>query len=99
MAQVVCVAGIRDRSQVRFPLEVIEEVKYFHFFALVSRLSASFSSVTQHAMPPEFGEKWEAECLNTKLSAYHNHKKMYFYTFYIVYHVNTNYFNCTISFI
>ena len=39
---------------------------YFHFFALVSRLSAVLSSVTQHAMPPEFGRKWGTECLNTK---------------------------------
>ena len=41
---------------------------YFHFFALVSRLSAAFSSATQHAMPPEFGRKWETECLNTRFS-------------------------------
>ena len=30
---------------------------YFHFFALVSRLSAALSSATQHAIPPEFGRK------------------------------------------
>ena len=24
------------------------------------------SSATQHAMPPEFGRKWETECLNTR---------------------------------
>ena len=39
---------------------------YFHFFALVSRLSAALSSATQHAMPPEFGRKWGTECLNTR---------------------------------
>ena len=39
---------------------------YFHFFALVSRLNAALSSVTQHAMPPEFGRKWGTECLNTR---------------------------------
>ena len=39
---------------------------YFHFFALVSRLSAAMSSETQHAMPPEFGTKWGTECLNTR---------------------------------
>ena len=39
---------------------------YFHFFALVSRLSAALSSATPHAMPPEFGRKWGMECLNTK---------------------------------
>ena len=27
--------------------------------------SAALSSATQHAMPPEFGRKWETECLNT----------------------------------
>ena len=27
--------------------------------------SASLSSATQHAMPPEFGRKWGTECLNT----------------------------------
>ena len=31
---------------------------YFHFFALVSKLSAGLSSTTQHAMPPEFGRQW-----------------------------------------
>ena len=39
---------------------------YFHFFALVSRLSAALSSATQHAMPPEFGRKWGTQCHNTK---------------------------------
>ena len=39
---------------------------YFHFFALVSRLSSALSSATQHAMPPEFGRKWGTECLNTR---------------------------------
>ena len=39
---------------------------YFHFFALVSRLSAALSSATRHAMPPEFGRKRGKECLNTR---------------------------------
>ena len=39
---------------------------YFHFFALVSRLSAALSYATQHAMPPEFGRKWGTEYLNTR---------------------------------
>ena len=39
---------------------------YFHFFILVSRLSAALSSATKHAMPPEFGRKWGTECLNTR---------------------------------
>ena len=39
---------------------------YFHFFALVSRLSAVLSSATQHAMPPELGTKWGTECLNIR---------------------------------
>ena len=39
---------------------------YFHFFTLVSRLSAALSSATQHAMPPEFGRMWGTECLNTR---------------------------------
>ena len=34
---------------------------YFHFFALVSRLTA-----TQNAIPPEFGRKWGTECLNNR---------------------------------
>ena len=38
---------------------------YFHFFGLVSRLSAALSSATQHSMPPEFGRKRGTECLNT----------------------------------
>ena len=39
---------------------------YFHFFALVSRLSAVLSSATQHSMPPEFGRKWGTACLTTR---------------------------------
>ena len=39
---------------------------YFHFCALVSRLSAALSSATQHAMPPEFVRKWGTECLITR---------------------------------
>ena len=39
---------------------------YFHFFGLVSRHRAALSSATQHAMPPELGGKWGAECLNTR---------------------------------
>ena len=38
----------------------------FHFFALVSRLSAAVSSASQYAMPPEFGKKRGTECLNTR---------------------------------
>ena len=41
---------------------------YFHFFALLSRLSVALSSATQHAMPSEFGRKWGTECLNTRFS-------------------------------
>ena len=40
---------------------------YFHFVALVSRQSAALSSVTQQAIPPEFGRMWGTECLNTRL--------------------------------
>ena len=39
---------------------------YFHFFALVSRLSAALSSATQHAMPPEIFKKWGTTGLNTR---------------------------------
>ena len=39
---------------------------YFHFFALVLRLSAALSFATQHAMPPEFGRKWGTEYLNNR---------------------------------
>ena len=35
------------------------------FFALVSTQSAVLSSAAQHAMAPEFGGNWVAECLNT----------------------------------
>ena len=35
------------------------------FFALESRQRSALSSSAQHATPPEFGGKWEAECLNT----------------------------------
>ena len=39
---------------------------YFHFCALVSRLSAALCSATQHEIPPEFGRKWGTECLKTR---------------------------------
>ena len=39
---------------------------YFHFFALVWRQSAVLSSATQHAIHPDFGTKWEMECLYTR---------------------------------
>ena len=39
---------------------------YFQFFALVSMQSAALSSATQHAMPPDFGEKWGMEYLTTR---------------------------------
>ena len=39
---------------------------YFHFFALESEQGEALSSATQLAMPPEFGVKWETECLNTR---------------------------------
>ena len=58
---------------------------YFHFFALVSKLSAALSSATQHAMPPEFSRKWGTECLNTRfplatlLCAGYSVKLIYFY--------------------
>ena len=39
---------------------------YFHFFTLVSRLSAALSSATQHAMSLELGRKWGTEWVNTR---------------------------------
>ena len=41
---------------------------HLYFFALVSRQSATLSSATQHAMPPELGRNWGTECLNTRFS-------------------------------
>ena len=52
-----------DWQWVRSPLE---EMKYFNFFALVSRQSAALSSATQHAMPPESGRKWGTSVLTLK---------------------------------
>ena len=60
----------RDRLFVPFPFE---EMKYIFFSFLHSgvdkRQSAALSSVTQHAMPAEFGGKWGTECLNIRFSA------------------------------
>ena len=76
---------------VRFPIRGDQNIYlnlHFHFFALVSRLSAAFCSATQHAMPPELGRKWETECLNTTirlpilLCAGYSVKLIYFYLFY-----------------
>ena len=49
----------------------LEEVKYlfkFIFSLLCSGVEqgAVLSSTTEQAMSPEFGGKWETECLNTK---------------------------------
>ena len=33
----------------------------------VAKQSAELGSATQHEMTPEYGVKWETECLNTKL--------------------------------
>ena len=33
---------------------------------MMSRQSAALSSATQFAMPPEFGGKWETDCLITR---------------------------------
>ena len=43
----------------------ILNIRYFHFLALVARQNVALSSATQHAMPPEFGGKWETDCFNT----------------------------------
>ena len=62
---------------------------YFHFFALVSRLSAALSSATQHAMPSEFGRKWRTECVNTRfplptlLCAGYSVKLIFFFIIFI----------------
>ena len=43
-------------------------ILHFHFFALLSRQSAVFSSAAQQEMPPKFAVKWEAECHNNRFS-------------------------------
>ena len=45
----------------------------------MSRLSAALSSVTQHAMPPEYGTKWGME------------SKYQFYKFYMFLNKNISY--------
>ena len=48
----------RGNLWVRFPLE---EMKYSIFLFIRSDIeSAQLSSANQHAVPPEFGEKWGA---------------------------------------
>ena len=42
-----------------------DEIKYFFFFFLLNQ-SATLSSISQHAMPPEPSGKWATECLNTR---------------------------------
>ena len=56
---------------------------------MMSRLSAAWSSETQHAMPPEFGTKWGTECLNTRfplptLLCAEYSVKLIFYLFYFL---------------
>ena len=51
----------------RSSLEELNEIFFFHIFALVWRQSAALSSATQQAMPSKLGEKWEMECLNTRM--------------------------------
>ena len=54
-----------DRLSVRLPLEVL---KYLIFLFLHSGVEAKRGYKFRHSMPLEFGEKFGAECLNTKLS-------------------------------
>ena len=62
-----------DWLRVPSPLEVMKyffKLKYkFSFLRCGARQSAALISVTQHAMPPEFGRKWGTECLTTLLCA------------------------------
>ena len=54
----------REISWIQFPLE---KMKYFHSFVLVlHRAKFDVQFATQLAMPPEFGGKCGAECLNTR---------------------------------
>ena len=66
---------------------------YFHFFPLVSRLSAALSSATQHAMPPEFGRKWRTECLNIKFPLptllYEGYSVKLIYLWFILFIIST----------
>ena len=49
-----------------------DPLKYLFIFifsflhSLLSRQSVALSSTTQHAMPPELGGKWGAECRNIR---------------------------------
>ena len=40
--------------------------RIFILIYMVSRYSAALSFAIQHAIPPEFGGKWETECVNTR---------------------------------
>ena len=46
---------------------LLEEMKYLMFLSLVSRQSQELRVGTQRTMRPEFGGKWEVECLSTRL--------------------------------
>ena len=55
---------------VGFPLEKVKYIIFsFLHFGIEARGSggAKLSSATQHAMSPQFGEKWGTECLNIRL--------------------------------
>ena len=54
----------RDRFWIQFPFVEITFLLFLFFFSL-GEVQLSFA--TQHAMPPEFGGKWRAECVNTRL--------------------------------
>ena len=45
-------------------------IKYFYFFALISRQRAALSFAPQQTILSDFGVKWEAECPKSSASAY-----------------------------
>ena len=55
-----------DWLWVRSPLEEVKYLFTIIFSFLRSGVEAALSSITQHAMLPEFGGKSGTECLNTK---------------------------------
>ena len=57
----------RNRFWVRFPLEEITCLIFLFLLSIIEMKIATLCSGTQHYTSPEFGRKWEEDCLNTSL--------------------------------
>ena len=65
----MCYFGVQasHKYHVKFHLNPFIYIQSFSVkVEQTTRENAALNPATQHAMPPEFGRKWQTECLNTR---------------------------------